>query len=227
MSTEPTVQAKDLEMELDSLTSFQRPGYLLRKAFSSVGVVLLIASGLLFNWIAAVVFAIRALGDVVWWQYLGGLAFFIALFPMLYIFIALNYGRSLVTWEAYREIIRPFIAKTFSKTLDKFLVTAPGEAPPVEENKIVKEVEERQKHFLEKLPDFLRAYVQLFFTGKDIIKIVRAQRASGQEKAQVKEKAMHSFFESLDLQISELFEPSYIPAILVAIANLALVYFLF
>lgn len=223
MNTTPTEPTNSL----DELTKFQRPGYLLRKALSSVGVILLIGSGLIFNWIMALVFLIGGLGSVVWWQYLLGLVGFVALFPVLYVFFALNYGRSIVAWEAYREIIRPFIAKAFAKLLDKFLVERPETAEPIQESRIVAEVEQRKKHFLEKLPDFLRAYVQLFFTGGDIVKIVRTQRQSGEEKQQVKEKSMHSFFESLDLQVSELMEPSYIPAIILAVVNLLFAYWLF
>ena len=225
MSIEPT-KSSTPQQELDQLTALPSPIYLIRKALSSVGIVLLIGSGVLLNWIIALIFAVSALGSVVWWQYLGALLLLLAGFPALYLFFAWSYGQSVVVWEAYREILRPFLAKGFGKMLDLYLVDDPKNAPPVEESRIVAEVEQRKKHFLERLPDFLRAYVQLFFTAGDVLTIVRAQRQSGQEKQQVKEKSMKSFFESLDLQVSELAEPSYIPALILAAVNLGLIYWL-
>lgn len=214
--------------ELDDLTHFQGPLYLLKQALSSIGVMLAIGSGLLLNWGMALVFLISGLGSVIWWQYLLGLVAFIALFPGLYVFFAIDYGKNIVFWQAYRQIIRPFFGRSFSFLLDRFLVDNPKATDnPVEENNIVAAVEKRKKHFLEKLPDFMRAYVQIFFTSGDIIKIVRTQRQSGEEKEAVKQKSMISFFESLDLQVSELLEPSYIPPLIIAVINLGVAYWLF
>ncbi len=217
-----------IDPELDALTQFQGPIYLLKKALSSIGIMLAIGAGLLLNWGMALVFLISGLGSVIWWQYLLGLVFFIALFPGLYVFFAVDYGKNVVFWEAYRQIIRPFLGKSFGFVLDRFLIENPEAATkPIEENRIVAAVEQRKKHFLEKLPDFMRAYVQIFFTSGDIIHIVRAQRQSGEEKEAVKKKSMVSFFESLDLQVAELLEPSFIPALIVAVVNIGVAYWLF
>ncbi len=225
MTSDPLEQAVSAEM--DKLQQLSSPKQLLKKAFSSILLVITIGAGFLINGILALIFAFSRFGDVVWWQYLGGLILMLAIFPALYIFFAISYAKSVVLWEAYRELLRPLIAKLFGKSLDFYLVENPENAPPVEESRIVEEVERRQKHLLEKLPDFLRAYVQLFFTGKDIVNIVRAQRQSGAEKEAVKRKSMNSFFESLDLQVSELAEPSLLPFGIVALVNVAVVYFLF
>lgn len=216
-----------VNQELDKLEKFNSPGKLLKKAFSSIMVVLFIGAGFVVNAIMAIIFAFRGFGEVVWWQYIGGFVLLLAVFPAVYIFFAISYARAVVVWEAYREILRPLVAKIFGKSLDLYLVDNPEAAPPVNEERIVDSIEKRQKHLLEKLPDFLRAYVQIFFTGKDVVAIVRAQRANGGEKEEVKRKAMDSLFESIDLQISELTEPSLVPFWIVAVVNVLVVYFLF
>ncbi|BDS14783.1 hypothetical protein [Aureispira anguillae] len=213
--------------EIKQLEAFSSPLKLIKKALSSFFIVLMIGAGFVINWIMAVVFLVGYFSATSWLWFILGLLLMILIFPALYLFFAYSYGQSVLFWEAYKEGIRPIAAKVFSRTLDSFLVDNPEEASEVNESKIVKEVEERKKHFLEQLPDFIRAYFQIFFTSGDIIKIVKAQRQSGAEKEAVKQKAMHSFFESLDLQMSELMEPSLIPFYIVAAVNLITLYFLF
>lgn len=213
--------------ELEQLDKFSSPFQLIKKALSSFFIVIMIGAGFIFNWIAALVFLFGYFSSMTWLWYVLGLVLMIAVFPALYLFFAYSYGQNVLFWEAYKEGIRPIAAKVFGKTLDKFLVENPEAAGAVNENKIIQEVEERKKHFLEKLPDFIRAYFQIFFTSGDIIKIVKAQRQSGADKEVVKQKAMQSFFESLDLQMSELMEPSLIPFYIVGAINLVCFYFLF
>lgn len=213
--------------EIEQLDKFSSPIQLIKKAFSSFFVVLMIGAGFIINWISALVFLLGYFSSTTWLWYILGLILMIAIFPAIYLYFAYSYGRSVVFWQAYKEGIRPLAAKIFGKTLDKFLVDNPEEAGAVNENKITQEVEERKKHFLEKLPDFIRAYFQIFFTSGDVLKIVKAQRQSGADKEVVKQKAMHNFFESLDLQMSELMEPSLIPFYIVGAANLLCFYFLF
>jgi len=213
--------------EIEQLDKFSSPIQLIKKAFSSFFVVLMIGAGFIINWISALVFLLGYFSSTTWFWYILGLILMIAIFPAIYLYFAYSYGRSVVFWQAYKEGIRPLAAKIFGKTLDKFLVDNPENAGAVNENKITQEVEERKKHFLEKLPDFIRAYFQIFFTSGDVLKIVKAQRQSGADKEVVKQKAMHNFFESLDLQMSELMEPSLIPFYIVGAANLLSFYFLF
>lgn len=213
--------------EIEQLDKFSSPVQLIKKAFSSFFVVLMIGAGFLINWVSALVFLFSAFSSSSWLGYIFGLILMIAIFPAIYLYFAYSYGRSVLFWEAYKEGIRPLAAKIFGKTLDKFLVENPEEAGAVNENKITEEVEERKKHFLEKLPDFIRAYFQIFFTSGDIIKVVKAQRQTGADKAVVKQKATQDFFESLDLQMSELMEPSLIPFYIVGAINLVAFYFLF
>jgi hypothetical protein len=225
---EPDQQLEQIvDRELSKVEQFSSPWQLLKKALSSFFIVLFIGAGFLVNAIIAIAFAFKGFGSVVWWQYLGGIVLLLAVFPAVYIFFAIAYAKTVIIWEAYREILRPMIAKAFGKSLDIYLVDNPNQAPPVDEESIVSTIEKRQKHLLEKLPDFLRAYVQVFFTAKDVLTIVRAQRASGGEKEAVKRKAMDSLFESIDLQISELAEPSLLPFWIVALVNAVVVYFLF
>ncbi|WMX15340.1 hypothetical protein [Aureispira sp. CCB-E] len=213
--------------EIEQLDKFSSPIQLIKKALSSFFVVLMIGAGFLINWISALIFLFGYFSSTSWLWYILGLILMIAIFPIIYVYFAYSYGRSVLFWEAYKEGIRPVAAKVFGKTLDKFLVDNPEEAGSINENNIIQEVEERKKHFLEKLPDFIRAYFQIFFTSGDIIKIVKAQRQTGADKAVIKQKAMTSFFESLDLQVSELMEPSLIPFFIVGAANLVCFYFLF
>lgn len=213
--------------ELDRLEQFNSPGQLLKKAFSSFMVVLLIGAGFIINGIMALIFMFKGFGEVIWWQYIGGIVLLLAVFPAVYIFFAISYARAVVVWEAYREILRPLVAKLFGKSLDLYLVDNPETAPPVNEKALVENIEEKQKGILDRLPDFLKSYFQIFFTGKDVLTIVRAQRATGGKKEEVKRKAMDSLFETVDAQISELTEPSLLPFGIVALVNVVVVYFLF
>ena len=213
--------------EIEELKSFGSPFRLIKKALSSFFVMLMIATGLLVNWGFAILFLIFCFSSTSWTWLLIGFLLLTIVFPAIYLFLAYSYGQSMLLWEVYKEALRPIAAKVFSGTLDKFLMENPKDKSPLDESKIVKEVEARQKHFLERLPDFIRAYFQLFFTSKDIIKIVKEQRKSGAEKEAVKKKAMQSFFEALDLQMSELMEPSLYLFYIVGGVNIISLYFLF
>jgi len=213
--------------EIEELKSFSSPFKLIKKALSSFFIVLMIGAGLLVNWVMSVIYLISCFSSSTWLWILIGLLSLIIIFPALYLFFAYSYGQSVLLWEVYKEALRPLAAKIFSGTLDKFLADNPDDKTSIDESKIVAEVEARQKHFLERLPDFIRAYFQIFFTSKDIIKIVKEQRQTGAEKEAVKTKAMKSFFEALDLQMSELMEPSLYPFYIVGVVNFITLYFLF
>lgn len=213
--------------EIDALKSFSSPLKLIKKALSSFFIVLMIGAGFLVNWVMSVIYLISCFSSSSWVWLLVGLLSLIIIFPALYLFFAYSYGQSVLLWEVYKEALRPLAAKMFSGTLDKFLAENTDDETSIDESKIVQEVEARQKHFLERLPDFIRAYFQIFFTSKDIIKIVKEQRETGAEKEAVKKKAMKSFFEALDLQMSELMEPSLYPFYIVGVVNFITLYFLF
>ncbi len=215
------------EDDFKHLKSFSSPWKLIKKALSSILVALMIAAGVLVNWLVALGYLFSSLGAVWWIWFLGGLLLLIVIFPLCYLFLAYGYGQSALLWETYREGIRPLAAKVFSASLDKFLVDNPDDSSGIDESEIVKEVEKRQKHFLERLPDFISAYFKVFFTSGDIINIVKEQRKSGLEKKAVKKKAMNSFFESLDLQMAELLQPSLYFFYILGAINIIVIYFLF
>lgn len=213
--------------EVQQLRSFKNPWQLLKKALSSVLILLMIASGFLINWVLAVVYAIGHFSGTGWGWYLLSLVAMLTIFPAGYLLAAYWYGQGLLFWEAYREVIRPTAAKIFAGTLDKMLVQAELEGEEATESEIVAELENRSKHFVEKLPDFIRAYFQVFITGKDVVQLIKKQRAAGADKEAVKNKAMLSMFEALDLQIAEIIEPSFVPFGIVAGTNLLTLYFIF
>lgn len=205
---------------MEELQSFGSPIKIIKKALSSVFIMAMIAGGLLVNWGYLLFYLFTCFSSTTWLWLIAGVLLFGGIFPVVYLFLAYSYGQGVLIWELYKEGARPLIAKLFSGVLDQFLVENPNDKTAIDESKIVKEVEERQKHFLEKMPDFVRAYFQLFFTSKDILKIVQEQRQSGAEKEAVKQKSMQSFFEALDLQMSELLEPSLYPFYIVGAVNL-------
>lgn len=213
--------------ELEQLKSFSSPFKLIKKALSSFFVVLMIGAGLVINWIMTLVYLFGYSSDDSWLWFFLNLILFIAVFPAVYLFFAYSYGQSVLIWEAYKEGIRPLAAKLFSSTLDRYLTDNPANAQEIDEEQLEKEVESEQKGFLDKLPDFIKAYVQIFFSSKDVLKIIREQRKNGTSKEVAKQKAMKGFFEGLDIQMSELMEPSLIPFYIVGAINLACFYFLF
>ncbi len=214
------------QAEIDQLQKFNSPWGFIKKALSSIFILLLMVSGLLLNWILGLVYAFGWFVGTGWLWYLAGILLLFIIFPAAYIFSAYLYGQSLLFWEAYREVIRPLVAKMFSKTLDKLLIEQEN-GKEKSESEIVAELEGRSKHFVEKLPDFIRAYFQVFITSKDVVILIKKQRKAGGEKKAVKNKAMTAMFEALDLQIAELFEPSMIPFYITGAINLIVLYFMF
>lgn len=204
--------------KINQLKAFNSPWGLIKKALSSIAIILLIGSGLVINWILAVIYAIGWFSGTGWVWYLLSLVALLLVFPAAYLVSAYWYGQTLLFWEAYREIVRPATARIFSGTLDKMLVKS-EQNEEMTESEIVAELENRSKHLVEKLPDFIRAYFQVFITGKDVVKLIKKQRAAGVDKEAVKNKAMLSMFEALDLQLSELVEPSMIPFYIVGGVN--------
>lgn len=212
--------------KIKQLKAFNSPFGLIKKAFSSIGILLLIISGLIINWILAIVYIFGWFSGTGWIAYLLSIIALVAIFPAGYFLSAYWYGQTLLFWEAYREIVRPAAARIFSGTLDQMLVKAEGQEE-LTESEIVAELENRSKHFVEKLPDFIRAYFQVFITGKDVVKLIQKQRAAGKDSEAVKNKAMLSMFEALDLQMSELIEPSMIPFYIVGAINVICWWFMF
>jgi len=213
--------------ELNKLKSFSSPGKLIKKALSSIFVVLMIGAGLVLNWVMALIYLFGAGSSASWLWYIVGLGGMIAIFPILYVFFAYSYGQGVLLWEAYREVLRPLAGKLFSSSLDKYLVDNPNQAGELNEEAVHEEIANQQQGFLDRIPDFIKSYVQIFFTGKDIINIVREQRKTGADKTATKEKAMSSFYQGIDTQMSELIEPSLIPFYIVGAINLVFFYFLF
>lgn len=207
------------------LMKFSSPFALIKKALSSVAIVAMIGAGLVINWIVALVFLFSAFSSSTWLGFFGGLALFILVFPALYLFFAYSYGQSIMAWEAYQQVIRPLLARAMSGILDKTLKLEGNEE--ISERDLVAEIDNRKKHLLERLPDFMRAYVQLFFTGKDIFKLVKEQRHSGGDKERIKQNILTRFFDAFDLQVSELAEPSLIPFLITGVINIVVIYFLF
>lgn len=212
--------------KINQLKAFNSPWGLVKKALSSIGILLLIISGLVINWILAIIYIFGWFSGTGWLAYLLSIVALIVIFPAGYFLSAYWYGQTLLFWEAYREIIRPAAARIFSGTLDQVLVQT-ADKEELTESEIVAELENRSKHFVEKLPDFIRAYFQVFITGKDVVKLIQKQRAAGKDSEAVKNKAMLSMFEALDLQLSELVEPSMIPFYIVGAINVICWWFMF
>lgn len=222
---DPFLETTPIENELEALTEFEQPMYLLKQGLSSLGTILLIGSGFLVNWILAI--ALLWVGVSASWKYPIGLATFFVIFPLVYIGFAIYYGRGLVAWQAYQQIIRPTLAKVFAMLLDRFLGKNTEETSPMSEEEMVALVEEHKNQFLQKLPSFLQPYIKPFFIVNDIIAVVRAQQTSGQGKEIVKAKAVTTLMESLDARAAAHIEPSYRPAFIIMGINLIAVFWLF
>lgn len=222
MSTPPPTTIED---EVDALDRLENPMYLLRQGLSSIGTILLIGSGFLVNWLLAI--ALLFAGVSIWWKYPVGLGVFILIFPVVYIGFAIYYGRGLVAWQAYQQIIRPGITKIFLMLLDRFLGTPSEETAPMSEEEMAALVEEHKNQLLQKLPSFIQSYIKPFSMVSDIIAVVRVQRASGQGKEIAKAKAVTSLMESLDAQAAAQIKPSYRPAFIIIGFNLLAVFWLF
>lgn len=217
----------NVDASIKKLQSFNSPWSLIKKAFSSILILLLIGSGLLINWILGGIYIFGWFSGTGWFMYIFAIIMMLVAFPLAYFFSAYWYGQSLLFWELYREVIRPLAAKIFSNTLDKILKEEKESGKEKTESEIIAELDKRSKHIVEKLPDFIRAYFQVFITGKDIVKIIIKQRATGSEKEAVKNKAMISMFEALDLQMAELLEPSMLYFYIVGAVNIVTLYFIF
>ena len=94
----------NIQEELDRLDKFNSPMAIIKKAFSSFGVILLIGGGMVFSFILGVVYLLGwgAIVPTVW--LLGGLVLLMLVFPAAYLFAAFTFGRALIFWEAFINV---------------------------------------------------------------------------------------------------------------------------
>ena len=221
MATEnPTTTAPQLEDSLQDMDSLFSPWNLFKKALSSFMVVFLIGGGILVNWILAAIFLLTSFSTASFISLGIGLLVFFVGFPALYFFTATLYGRALLFWEAYQEIVKPLATKIVESIFERLLPET-TEVKDVEENVLAKELEEKGQGLIDRLPTFISSKLEIVSAVSNIISLIREERSKGTQKAVIKEKATRSFFDALDSQLSGLIsEPSLLPVFGIAIVNI-------
>lgn len=220
--------SENIQKELDKLDQFNSPLAIIKKAFSSFGVILLIGGGVVFSWILSVVYLFGWASVVSTTWLLIGLLVLGFLFPGAYFFFAFLYGKSTLIWHAYQEAVKPIAASIvgsiFTRAFPNGQHTTPQE---VETTVMEKEAEEEAQSLLDRLPSFISSKLELIKTIREIIHNIKIQHQSGLPPKQIKSKAIAHLFQALDTQLSGLVsEPSILPAGIILLVNVGFFVFL-
>ncbi len=238
----PTVV--NLEADFEAFEQFNL-GYIIRRALPSFGIVLLIALGILTNWGLAIAFFFK---EIVEWQpYITGLIVFAVGFPVLYLCFTIYYGRLVIIWESYQQFLRALIGNLWLQVLEQLLPSDPEKAPlepdlddmfdrhnnrplhatpTIEEQDIIDKFEQYKNKFSDKIPGFLQGFTQIFFAVGDLVTILKGLLQSGQGKETIKGKAFVYLMENTDANAAR-YKPSYRFALILAMINLGVAFWLF
>jgi hypothetical protein len=218
----------NIQEELDRLDKFNSPMAIIKKAFSSFGVILLIGGGMVFSFILGVVYLLGwgAIVPTVW--LLGGLVLLMLVFPAAYLFAAFTFGRALIFWEAYQEAVKPMVAKIVASIFNQFFPDGKTHTEDTVTDELLnQELEQQSSRLTDKLPDFISSRLELLSTFKAIIHTMRLQKRSGVANEQIKSKAMAKLFAALDEQLSGVVSaPSILPIGGLVLVNIGFFIFL-
>lgn len=199
---------------------------LIKKAFSSFSVLLLIGSGIVINWILALIFLFGYFSATSFGIFLLCLFTLAVIFPIAYFLAAQIYGKAVIVSEIYKEAVRPIIAATITKVLNK-IVKDDNNSEPLSEDKIKEEFEQESGSFLDKIPDFISSRLELVATIKDIIALIIKQSKEGGDKEVLKKKISTNVFNMLDAKMEEIAQPSLTIFFIIGGINLVVALFIF
>lgn len=219
MSTEEN----EINVAIEKIEQQIKPWALIKKALSSFSVLFLIGSGVLINWILALVFLMGYFSAVSWSMLLFSLVILILVFPAAYAYTAYVYGQLVIVFEVYQEIIRPVAANIIAGILNRII----NDDSPITSEKVQEEFDAETSSLWDKIPDFITNSLGIVTTIKDIIILITEQYQQGGEKEIVKERITQNVFELLDAKMSELTQPSLTNFFIIAAINLAVVFFIF
>lgn len=219
---------ENIQEELNQLEKFNSPLAIIKKAFSSFGVILMIGGGIMFSWILGIVYLMGWATTVSAIWLLVGLGLLMVAFPALYFFLAFSYGRAIIFWEAYQNAVKPMVAKIVAGIFNRFFPDGKSNTgKTVTEEVLDQELKEKSKSLTDQLPDFISSRLELITTFKSIIHTMRLQKRSGVANEQIKSKAMAQLFAALDDQLSGIVSaPSLMPVGVTILVNIGLFIFL-
>lgn len=201
------------------------PLLIIKKAFSHLPVILLIGSGIVINWILAVVFLIGHLSVDPLSSILIGLLFLVLLFPGAYLFAAYSYGQHALITEIYQEIVRPVLGNFIAKVLNQILK---DDSTPMTSTNVQEAFEKESGSFLDKIPAFIKNRLAIFTVIKDVIKLATERYKTGTEGKEIaKSNIVNYIFELLDAKMGELAGASLKTFFIVGGINIVALFFIF
>lgn len=221
-----TNEQDEVSIAIEQIEQRIQPLELIKTAFSSISVLLLICTGVLLNWILAIVFILSCFSTSSWGVLLVGILALVLVFPAAYAYIAYTYGQQVVVFEVYQEVIRPVAANLIASILNKIIKDSPQDSP-LDSKQIQKEFDEQSNSLWEAIPDFISNSLGILNTIKDVIILITEQYQQGGEKEVVKNRIISQVFELFDARMEELASPSLSNFFILLIINVGVLFFLF
>lgn len=217
-------EVEHIDISIEKMDKRFRPFSLIKKALASFSVLLMIGSGILINWILAILFLINYISITSILGILGGLFVLIVVFPVAYCYAAYTYGQSVVLFEVYQEVIRPVVANIIAGILNRVLK---DDTTLISSQKVQDEFEQQSNSLLDKIPNLITNQLELVAAIKDVIVLVTEQYKQGGEKEVVKNRIVNSVFNLLDTKMDELVKPSLVTFFIIGGINLIVAFFIF
>lgn len=206
------------------LKAENNPMLIFKAAFSRLPVILLIGSGIVINWVLALVFLAGSITVLPFKTILICLLILAILFPAGYFFAAYRYGQQAFFYELYAEMVRPILGNLISRVLNKILK---DETTATTSANIEAEVKKEGGSFLDKIPEFIKNRLTIFTVISDVIKLATDRYQNGDSKETAKDNISDYVFKLLDARMEIFANPSLKTFFIIAGINIITLGFIF
>lgn len=223
-----TDEIEQVNIAVEKLEAAEKnPFLILKAALSHLPVLLLIGSGVLLNWVLAVVFLVGNISVAPFTTILISLLFLAVLFPLGYCYAAYSYGQQVVIFQVYQELIRPVLGNLIGRVLNKILK---DDTVSTTNNNIQEEVQKEAGSFLDKIPAFIKNRLAIFTVISDVIQLAteRYKNDDGNSsKETAKSNIINYVFELLDARMQSIANPSLQTFLIIGGINIVALFFIF
>lgn len=207
---------EQLNVALEDLEAAENnPMMILKAAFSRLPVILLIGSGIILNWLLALVFLVGNITTAPFVTILITLVILVAVFPACYFYAAYMYGQEAVVYDVYSKMIRPILGNLIARILNKVL----KDGATTTDASIEEEIKKEGGSFLDKIPEFIKSRLTIFTVINDVIKLATQHHKNGGSKETAKNNIVAYVFELLDARMETIANPSLKPFFIIAGLN--------
>lgn len=207
-----------LDVTIENLEAAEKnPMMILKVAFSRLPVILLIGSGVILNWILALVFLFGNITVAPFTTILINLLFLVVLFPAAYFYAAYRYGQEAFIYEVYKEMLRPILGNLIARVLNQILN---DDNKTVSNSNIETEVKKESGSFLDKIPAFIKNRLAIFKVVNDVTKLAAERYQDGSSREIAKSNIVTYIFELMDAQMETIANPSLKTFFVIAAINI-------